>query len=72
MLVNDAGTITVWAIYDTDVRRELDIINLNISSLVVLTKLFLKDMVNLGSGKILNVSSIATRLPPMAICVSWD
>lgn len=34
-----------------------------IASCVVLTKLFLKDMVSNGTGKILNVASIASKLP---------
>jgi short-subunit dehydrogenase len=36
---------------------------LNISSLVVLTKLFLQDMIKRGHGKILNLSSIASKSP---------
>ncbi|RYY49473.1 MAG: SDR family oxidoreductase [Chitinophagaceae bacterium] len=63
ILVNDAGQGLYGEFVDTDLDRELDIINLNISSLVVLTKLFLKDMLRQGSGKILNLSSIASRLP---------
>ena len=34
-----------------------------ISSLVILTKVFLQEMVARGSGKILNVSSIASKMP---------
>jgi hypothetical protein len=63
ILVNDAGQGQYGEFVDTDIRRELDIINLNISSLTVLTKLFLKDMVTRGSGKILNLSSIASKTP---------
>jgi short-subunit dehydrogenase len=63
ILINDAGQGQYGEFTDTDIRRELDIINLNISSLVVLTKLFLKDMVARGSGKIMNLSSIASKTP---------
>ncbi len=63
ILINDAGQGQYGEFTDTDIRRELDIINLNISSLVVLTKLFLKEMVGRGSGKILNLSSIASKTP---------
>jgi len=63
ILINDAGQGQYGEFIDTDIRRELDIINLNISSVVVLTKLFLKDMVERGSGKILNLSSIASKTP---------
>ena len=63
ILINDAGQGHYGQFVETDISRELDIINLNISSLVVLTKLFLRDMVAQGSGKILNVSSIASKTP---------
>ena len=63
VLVNDAGQGQYGKFIDTDIKRELDIIQLNICSLVVLTKLFLKDMVMSGSGKILNLSSIAGKVP---------
>lgn len=63
ILINDAGQGHYGKFIETDIRRELDIINLNISSLVVLTKLFLRDMVTRGSGKIMNLSSIASKAP---------
>ena len=63
VLVNDAGQGLYGEFVDTDIYRELDIIQLNISSLVVLTKLFLKDMVDRGEGKILNLASVASKLP---------
>jgi|SRR5688572_8577920 len=63
ILINDAGQGYYGAFIHTDIRRELDIIQLNISSLVVLTKLFLRDMVSRGHGKIMNLSSIASKVP---------
>ena len=63
ILVNDAGQGQYGEFVDTDLQRELDIIQLNIISVVVLTKLFLKDMVNSNGGKILNLSSIAGKVP---------
>lgn len=63
VLVNDAGQGVYGKFIDNDLERELDIIQLNISSLVTLTKLFVKDMVNRGSGKILNVASVASKAP---------
>ncbi|RYF97750.1 MAG: SDR family oxidoreductase [Chitinophagaceae bacterium] len=63
VLVNNAGQGVYGEFEDTDIDRELDIINLNISSLIVLTKLFLKDMVSRNSGKILNTASIASKTP---------
>jgi hypothetical protein len=63
VLVNDAGQGQYGEFVNTDINRELDIIQLNIGAYVVLTKLFLKDMVARGSGKILNVASIASKIP---------
>jgi len=63
ILVNDAGQGVYGEFEKTDIERELNIIELNISSLVILTKLFLKDMINRGSGRILNLASIASKVP---------
>ncbi|MCX2485941.1 SDR family NAD(P)-dependent oxidoreductase [Pedobacter sp. MR2016-24] len=63
VLVNDAGQGIYGKFQDTDISRELDIIELNISALVILTKDFLKDMVTRNSGKILNLASIASKTP---------
>ena len=63
VLVNDAGQGQYGEFIETDINREIDIIQLNIISLVVLTKQFLKDMVARGEGRILNVASIAGKLP---------
>ncbi|RYD87257.1 MAG: SDR family oxidoreductase [Sphingobacteriales bacterium] len=63
ILVNNAGQGLYGEFSETELQRELDIIQLNISSLIVLTKLFLQDMLQQGQGKILNLSSIASRLP---------
>ncbi len=63
VLVNDAGQGQYGEFVDTDIERELAIIQLNVASVVVLTKQFLKDMVSSGKGKILNVASIAGKLP---------
>jgi short-subunit dehydrogenase len=63
ILVNDAGQGQYGEFAETNIYRELDIIQLNICSLVVLTKLFLRDMLIRGNGKILNLSSIASKAP---------
>ena len=73
ILVNDAGQGQYGKFIDTDIQRELDIIQLNISSLVVLTKLFVKDMLQRGNGKILNLSSIAKQGPgAISVGLSWN
>jgi len=63
ILVNDAGQGVYGKFIDNELERELDIIQLNIVSLVTMTKLFVKDMVSRGSGKILNVASVASKAP---------
>jgi uncharacterized protein len=63
ILVNNAGQGQYGQFAETDIRRELEIIQLNISSLVVLTKLYLREMIARGSGRILNLSSIASKAP---------
>jgi hypothetical protein len=62
-LVNNAGQGQYGEFVETDIYRELDIIQLNIGAYVVLTKHFLKEMVARGEGKILQVSSIGGELP---------
>ena len=63
VLVNDAGQGHYGEFIDTDLDKELDIIKLNVMAPVILTKLFLKDMIAQGEGKILNVGSIAGEAP---------
>jgi short-subunit dehydrogenase len=63
ILVNNAGQGQYGEFAETNIYRELSIIQLNISSLVILTKLFLQDMLKKGRGRILNISSIASKAP---------
>lgn len=63
ILVNDAGQGVYGKFQETDIHREVDIINLNIVSVIILTKLFLKDRLPKGSGKILNLASVASKAP---------
>lgn len=63
ILVNNAGFGLFGKFNETDVNREMEMVDLNVKSLHVLTKLFLSDMVKKNSGYILNVSSIAGHLP---------
>ncbi len=62
-LVNNAGFGLGGDFADTDLPKELDMIQVNIASLVHLTKLFMQPMVHRKSGRILNVSSIASFQP---------
>ena len=63
ILVNDAGQGQYGPFVAQDLNRLLDIIHLNIESLVILTQYFLKEMVARNDGKILNLASIAGKLP---------
>ncbi|REC45447.1 SDR family NAD(P)-dependent oxidoreductase [Chryseobacterium pennipullorum] len=63
ILVNDAGQGGYGKFQDTDIHREVDIVNLNIISVIILTKLFVKDRLPKGSGKILNLASVASKVP---------
>lgn len=69
VLVNDAGQGVYGKFAETDLQAELDIIQLNVSALVVLTKLFLKDMVARDEGKILQLASMVSKIssPLMAV-----
>ncbi|MBD1362471.1 SDR family oxidoreductase [Mucilaginibacter sp. ZT4R22] len=62
-LVNNAGVGNYGNFTETSLEEELSMIQLNISSLVVLTKLFAKDMVSRKSGRIMNVASVVAFLP---------
>ena len=62
-LVNNAGVGNYGNFTETSLEEELGMIQLNISSLVVLTKLFAKDMVSRKSGRIMNIGSLLSFLP---------
>lgn len=63
MLINNAGVGGYGKFSDTSLEEELKMIELNVSSLVVLTKLFLQDMIVHKRGKIMNVASLLSFLP---------
>ncbi len=58
-LINNAGYGLFGKFDKTDLYDELDMINVNIRSLHILTKIFLRDFKKRGSGRILNVASSA-------------
>lgn len=59
ILINNAGFGLFGSFVKTDLQRELEMIDLNIKTYHILTKLFLKDFVNKDKGYILNVCSSA-------------
>lgn len=63
ILINNAG-FGLWGSFtETCVERETAMIRLNVESMHVLFKLFLKDFKEKNSGKILNVASAAAFAP---------
>ena len=70
-LVNNAGFGLGGAFIDTDLKTELDMIQVNIAALVHLTKLFLRDMVGRKRGRILNVASTAAFQPGPMMAVYY-
>ena len=63
ILINNAGFGMCGYFTDSNLDKELDMIDLNIKSLHTLTKLFLKDFVKKDQGYILNVGSSAGFMP---------
>jgi short-subunit dehydrogenase len=69
ILINNAGQGEHGMFSETDLQRDLDLIQLNVVAPVVLTKLFLKDMLARGEGKILQVSSLLGQAPTPLMAV---
>lgn len=63
ILVNNAGFGVFGEFSETDLNKELEMINTNITAVHLLTKLFLRDMKKKDSGYILNVASSAAFGP---------
>ncbi len=62
-LINNAGFGAYGKFYETNLDNELNMIDLNIKTYHILTKLFLKDFVKKDKGRILNVASSAAFEP---------
>lgn len=63
ILINNAGFGLFGKFDKTDLKKELSMIDLNIKTVHILTKLFLSDMKKKNSGYILNVASSAAFQP---------
>jgi hypothetical protein len=70
-LINNAGFVLGGPFSQTDRRTELDMIQVNITSLVDLTKLLLPAMVARKSGHIMNVASTAAFQPGPLMAVYY-
>ena len=62
-LINNAGFGDFGEFCETDLDKELQMIDTNIKGLHTLMKLYLPDMVKRDHGRILNVASIAGFMP---------
>ncbi len=71
VLINNAGFGTGGNFVETDLQTELDMIQVNITALTHLTKLFLPEMVKRGRGRILNVASTAAFQPGPLMAVYY-
>jgi short-subunit dehydrogenase len=69
ILVNNAGVMDTRAFKDAETDILLGMVRLNVEAVTALTSLFLKPMVARGTGRILNVASLAAfqPLPSMAV-----
>jgi uncharacterized protein len=63
ILINNAGQGQKGKFHEVDLERHLEIMHLNIVSLVAITKLFLTDMIARKRGKILNLASVVSKTP---------
>ena len=71
ILVNNAGFGLGGEFADTELTRELEMIQVNIAALTHLTKLFLPAMIKAKSGRILNLASTAAFQPGPLMAVYY-
>lgn len=62
VLINNAGFGLYGSFYDSDLITELDMIDVNIKAVHILTKLFYRDFRERNYGFILNVASVAGHM----------
>ena len=67
LLVNNAGYGIKTAFHNTSIEDEENFIRVLGTSVIMLTKLFIPNMINNGGGKIMIVSSVASFAAPSAI-----
>ena len=63
LLINNAGYGYCGLFVKTDIDKDLNMLDLNVSCVHILTRLFLDDFVAKNSGQILNVASLAAFEP---------
>lgn len=63
LLINNAGFGDCGYFNKTNLDKDINMINTNVTALHILTKLYLNDMIKNNKGHILNVASIAAFVP---------
>jgi hypothetical protein len=63
ILINNAGFAVHGPFAETDWARESDLLQVNVTALAHLSKLFLPGMIRRGAGRILNLASTAAFVP---------
>lgn len=63
ILINNAGFGVFGEFTETNLERELDMLNVNVKAFHILFKLFLRDFTKRGCGYILNTASVAGFMP---------
>ena len=69
MLVNNAGVGHKGCFIHQSFEHQMEMIRLNIKSVVAMTRLFLPDMIARGEGRILNVASTGGYMPAPLMAV---
>lgn len=70
-LINNAGFGDFGLFFQTQWSKELQMINLNITALTHLCKLYIPEMMQQGGGKILNVASTAAFQPGPTMAIYY-
>jgi len=69
VLVNNAGVGRYGYFHEIDLDKEYEMIQLNVAAVMMLSKLFLRDMIARNEGQILNIASVAGLQPnPLFAC----
>ena len=68
-LVNNAGFGLRGAFVELDARRQSDMVQVNVTALTELCRVFGQDMVRRGSGQVLNVAGLAGVMPGPGMAV---
>ena len=63
ILINNAGFNEVGHFVNTDLKKEISLVQVHISIVIELTKLFLPEMIKNGYGRIVNLGSTGSFLP---------